>query len=95
LIAEVRTVSSQASGGCFSAEAGTNVDMSRQSAWSIEYDVREDAESMFVPAQLLPHAQPADLVELRSAQPATTRTGRVANRFDDESRRQFVTVRFD
>ena len=50
---------------------------------------------MFVPAQLLPHAQPGDLVELRSAQPEVTRQGRVADRFDDESRGQFVTVRFD
>jgi hypothetical protein len=81
--------------GCFDAQRGTNVGMPRQTDWSIEYDVREDAESMFVPAQLLPHAQPGDVVELRSAQPPTTRTGRVADRFDDESRRQFVTVRFD
>jgi hypothetical protein len=84
-----------ADGGCLTAESGTPVDMSHQETWSIEYDVREDAESMFVPAQLLPHAQLGDLVELRSAQPAGTRQGRVADRFVDESRRQFVTVRFD
>jgi hypothetical protein len=69
------------------------VDMPRN--WSIEYAVRADAESMFVPAQLLPHAQPGDLVELWSAQPAVTRRGRVAERFVDESRQPFVTVRFD
>jgi hypothetical protein len=69
--------------------------MSRQKTWSIEYDVREDAESMFVPAELLPDAQRGDLVELTSAQPAVTRQGRVADRFDDESRGEFVTVRFD
>jgi hypothetical protein len=69
--------------------------MSQRRTWSIEYDVREDAESMFVPAELLPDAQPGDLVELRSAQPEVTRQGRVADRFDDESRGQFVTVRFD
>jgi hypothetical protein len=69
--------------------------MSQRRTWSIEYDVREDAESMFVPAELLPDARPGDLVELRSAQPEVTRQGRVADRFDDESRGQFVTVRFD
>jgi hypothetical protein len=69
--------------------------MSHQPSWSIEYDIREDAEDMFVPAQLLPHAQPGDPVELRSAQSAVTRQGRVAGRFDDEARGQFVTVRFD
>jgi hypothetical protein len=74
---------------------GTPVGMSHQRTWSIEYDVREDAESMFVPAQLLPHAQPGDLVEMRSAQPPVSRRGRVADRFDDESRGEFVTVRFD
>jgi hypothetical protein len=74
---------------------GTPVGMSHQRTWSIEYDVREDAESMFVPAQLLPHAQPGDLVEMRSAQPPVLRRGRVADRFDDESRGEFVTVRFD
>jgi hypothetical protein len=74
---------------------GTPVGMSHQRTWSIEYDVREDAESMFVPAELLPHAERGDLVEMRSAQPAVTRQGRVADRFDDESRGEFVTVRFD
>jgi hypothetical protein len=69
--------------------------MSHQRTWSIEFDVREDAESMFVPAELLPHAQPGDLVELRSVTPEVTRQGRVAERFDDESRGRFVTVRFD
>jgi hypothetical protein len=69
--------------------------MSQQRTWSIEFDVREDAESMFVPAQLLPHAQPGDRVELRSVQPEVTRQGRVAERFEDESRGRFVTVRFD
>jgi hypothetical protein len=69
--------------------------MSRQRTWAIEYDVRDDAESMFVPAQLLPHARPGDLVEMRSEQPPVSRRGRVADRFDDESRGEFVTVRFD
>jgi hypothetical protein len=77
------------------AETGTTIGMSHRRTWSIEYDVREDAESRFVPAELLPRAQPGDLVEVRSAQPATTRQGRVRERFDDESRGEFVTVRFD
>jgi hypothetical protein len=63
--------------------------------WSIEYQVREDAESMFVPAELLPHAQPDDIVEITSAQPPVTRRGRVAGRAAADDRGEFVSVTLD
>ena len=45
--------------------------MAEPRSWSIEYVVREDEESVFIPADLLPDAQPGDLVELSVG--ATTR----------------------
>jgi hypothetical protein len=69
--------------------------MSRPTAWSIEYRLREDEDSMFVPAELLPHAQPGDAVEIRSTQPLLTRRGRVTDRVNDETRGEFVIVSLD
>jgi hypothetical protein len=69
--------------------------MPRPTAWSIEYRLREDAESLFVPAELLPHAQPGDAIEIRSTQPPLTRRGRVTDRVNDETRGEFVTVELD
>ena len=70
------------------------VDM-RPKTWSIEYQVREDAESMFVPVELLPNAEPGDAVEITSVQPAVTRRGRVAGPAVADPRGDFVTVTFD
>lgn len=69
--------------------------MSNPTTWSIEYHVREDAESLFVPAELLPGAQLGDVVEIKSAQPPVTRRGQVADRVDDAARGEFVTVNLD
>ena len=69
--------------------------MAGQTSWSIEYQVREDEESMFVPAELLPNAQPGDVVEIRSTQPPVTRRGRVAELEDDATRGEFVCVHLD
>jgi hypothetical protein len=66
--------------------------MPRPAAWSIEYRLREDEDSLFVPAELLPHAQPGDAVEITSTQPLLTRRGRVTDRVNDEARGEFVTV---
>jgi hypothetical protein len=63
--------------------------------WSIEYSVREDAESIFVPTELLPDARPGDVVEVVSTQPAVTRRGRVAGHADADRRADFVTVTLD
>ncbi len=50
---------------------------------------------MFVPADLLPRAQPGDVVEITSAQPPVTRRGRVAGPADADMRGEFVTVTFE
>ena len=69
--------------------------MADQGSWSIEYLVREDEESVFIPADLLPDAQPGDVVELTSTQPPVTRRGRVAELEDDATRGEFVCVHLD
>ncbi len=63
--------------------------------WRIELDVREDAERMFVPADLLPDAQPGDRVVVTSSEPPTTRSGRVVDHADDASRGRFIVVSFE
>jgi hypothetical protein len=74
---------------------GKNSGMARPPVWSIEYRLREDEDSLFVPAELLPRAQPGDAVEISSAQPLLTRRGRVTDRVNDEARGEFVTVDLD
>lgn len=69
--------------------------MAQEKRWSIEYRVREDAESMFVPTELLPDAREGDVVEISSAQPAVVRRGRVAGPADADADGDFVTVTFD
>ena len=63
--------------------------------WSIEYVVREDEESVFIPADLLPNAQRGDVVQLTSTQPPVTRRGRVVELEDDATRGEFVCVHLD
>ena len=63
--------------------------------WSIEYQVHEDAESMFVPADLLPGAQTGDVVEITSVQPSVRRRGRVTGPLIADSAGDFVTVTLD
>jgi hypothetical protein len=63
--------------------------------WRIELAVREDAERMFVPAELLPDARAGDRVVATSHDPATTRAGRVVDRADDASRGRYVVVAFE
>lgn len=63
--------------------------------WSLELDVREDAPSMFVRAELLPDAVPGDLVEATSSDASTTHYGRVVDDIDDAQRGRFVVVSFE
>lgn len=63
--------------------------------WSIEHDVREDADSIFVPAELLPDAQPGDGVVVASATATRPRHGVVADLVDDHARGEFVTVKLE
>ena len=62
-----------------------------QHRWVVEQDVREDAESVFVPAELLPGAAVGDDVEFRSHH-AGTRCGRIAAVVNDGERGNFVRV---
>ena len=68
--------------------------MGHPKTWSIEYQVREDAESMFIPAELLPDAEAGDVVEITSTQPAVTRHGEVAGPGVPDSAGDFITVTF-
>jgi hypothetical protein len=69
--------------------------MKTPKTWSIEYQVREDAERMFVPADLLPNAEAGDVVEITSVQPFVRRRGRVAGPLIEDSAGDFVTVTLD
>jgi hypothetical protein len=68
--------------------------MGHPKQWSIEYQVREDAESMFIPADLLPDAEAGDVVEITSAQPSVCRLGRVSGPAVADSSGDFVMVTF-
>ena len=63
--------------------------------WSIRHDVREDAPSVFVPADELPGAAVGDTVEVTSTSPGPVRTGRVADIVDDAQRGRHVVVSFE
>ena len=69
--------------------------MTGPASWSIEYPVREDADSIFVPTELLPRAQPGDVVEIESLDPPVSRRGRVAGPADADPGGEFVTVTLD
>lgn len=69
--------------------------MSEPRTWSVELDVREDADSMFVPADLLPDAAEGDIVTLTSSLPETVRRGRIVAELDDAVRGRFFNVSLD
>ena len=50
---------------------------------------------MFIPAELLPDANPGDLVVVTSVLPPVTKRGRVAGPADDEGHGKFVRVTFE
>ena len=77
-----------------SPRPGTLIGMGHPKKWSIEYLVRVDAESMFIPADLLPDAESGDVVEITSAQPSVSRLARVAGPAVTDSSGDFVTVTF-
>jgi hypothetical protein len=60
--------------------------------WRVDLDVREDAPSVFVPADLLPDALVGDFVTISSSQPATVRRGWIIEKLDDHVRGQFYSV---
>lgn len=73
---------------------GTLTTMAQPNQWSIDQDVREDAESIFVPVDQLPSGQTGDIVDFRSG-PGGPRRGRVTARWHDGQRGTFLTVRLD
>jgi hypothetical protein len=58
--------------------------------WALDHDVREDADSVFVPATELPAAVVGDAVTFRGDHGA--REGRVTALVDDGERGTFVAV---
>jgi hypothetical protein len=66
--------------------------MSDSRRWTVDFDVREDAPSVFVPAELLPGASVGDVVTISSSQPDTIRRGRIIERLDDDVRGRFFAV---
>jgi len=69
--------------------------MSDVRVWSVELNVREDATSMFIPAELLPDAVRGDQVTITSVEPATIRHGRIDEVLDDRERGRFFAVSLD
>ncbi len=60
--------------------------------WSIEFDLREDAESVFVPFESMPDAQVGDAVVINAGGSLPVHTGRVDEIVDDETRGRFFVV---
>jgi hypothetical protein len=69
--------------------------MSEQRWWTLDFDVRDDAPSVFVPAELLPDALVGDDVTISSRQPAAVRRRRISAQLDDDKRGRFFTVSLD
>ena len=69
--------------------------VSSVSHWSVELHVRADAESMFVPVELLPDARPDDVVEITPPDCGTARRGTVTDHVDDDTRGSFLVVHLD
>ena len=65
-----------------------------QQQWSVDQDVREDADSVFVPAEQLPHGAIGDVVRFTSGH-AGTRSGRITALVTDGERGTFFTVGLD
>ena len=66
--------------------------MNEPRRWTVDLNVREDAPSVFVPADLLPDALVGDFVTISSSQPATVRRGCIIENLDDDVRGRFLTV---
>lgn len=69
--------------------------MSQRRVWTIELEVREDAPSVFVPAELLPGATNGDGVSITSTNSTSVRRGRIVEQLDDPERGQFFSVSLD
>ena len=63
--------------------------------FAIDYDLRADEQSAFVPSDQLPDARVGDAVTVRSSYLAGDRTGIVAVVIDDHARGRFHRVTFE
>ena len=66
--------------------------MGQPQRWSIDYDVRDDADSVFIPAELIPDGRRGDLVTITSTRPEVTREGRIVAWLEDARRGDYFTV---
>jgi hypothetical protein len=66
--------------------------MSGSRRWTVDFDIREDATSVFVPADSLPDASVGELVTISSSLPDTVRRGRIVEVLDDDVRGRFLVV---
>ena len=63
--------------------------------FAIDYDLRADEQSAFVPSGQLPGAGVGDAVTVRSAHLDGVRTGIVAEVIDDHARGRFLRLTFE
>jgi hypothetical protein len=65
------------------------------SGFRVDFDVRADESSAFVPSELVPAAAVGDTIIVRSAYLDEERTGTVAEIVADDTRGRFHRVSFD
>lgn len=69
--------------------------MAEARTWTIEFELREDAMSIFVPVETMPAALVGDLVVIESSHLGTRHTGHVADLAHDASRGDAFVVEID
>lgn len=65
------------------------------SGFTVDFDVRADESSAFVPSELVPAAAVGDTITVRSGYLDEERTGTVAEILDDDTRGRFHRVSFE
>ena len=61
---------------------------------AVDFDLREDEQSVWIPVELVPAARLGDEIAVSSTHFAETRTGVVAETVDDDRRGRFHRVTF-
>jgi len=62
---------------------------------AVDFDLREDEQSAWIPVELVPEAVTGDEITVRSTHFAETRSGVVAETIDDDARGRFHRVTFE
>lgn len=73
---------------------GTLTRMAQQNQWTLDRDIREDADSVFVPAEDLPLADVGDVVQFSTEQ-AARRRGHVTALVEDGELGPYFTVELE